>query len=144
MGEKPEALRVVLDTNTVLSALLFAQRRLTWLRESWESGRINPLCSDATIEELLRALAYPKFGLTELEIMTLLRSYVLHAQVVLPTEAPIKQAPKCRDADDQKFLDLAFAGGAEVLVTGDRDLLALADEVPFAIESPALFIRRFE
>ncbi len=144
MGEKPEALRVVLDSNTVLSALLFARGRLAWIRQSWESRRITALCSDATIAELLQAFAYPKFGLTEPEIMALLRSYLLHAQVVSITEAPVDQSPRCRDSDDQKFLELAFAGGAEVLVTGDRDLLALADGVPFAIESPSAFSRRFE
>jgi predicted nucleic acid-binding protein len=49
-----------------------------------------------------------------------------------------------RDPDDQKFIDLGFAGATEVFVTGDRDLLPHADEVPFAIESPSLFIRRFK
>jgi predicted nucleic acid-binding protein len=54
------------------------------------------------------------------------------------------RAPRCRDADDQKFLDLAFAGEADFLVTGDRDLLSLAEEVRFAIEPPSRFLRRFE
>jgi putative PIN family toxin of toxin-antitoxin system len=144
MGETPEALRVVLDTNTVLSALLFEHGQLTRIRKIWENHRIRPLCSDATVDELLRVLAYPKFELIEPEILALLQSYLRYAHVVTVSKAATDRAPKCRDPDDQKFLDLAFAGAAEALVTGDSDLKAHADEVPFAIESPALFIRRFE
>ena len=144
MGEKPPAaLKVVLDTNTVLSALLFEHGRLNWIRKIWEERRIVPLCSEATIDEFVRALAYPKFELTEPQITSLLESYVLYASVVSIAKTGARRAPRCRDADDQKFLDLAFAGGADVLVSGDKDLLVLADEVPFAIESPSRFRARF-
>jgi putative PIN family toxin of toxin-antitoxin system len=144
MGEDSEALKVVLDTNTVLSALLFQQGRLTWIRGLWEDRRILPLCSEATADELLRVLAYPKFELTEPEILALLGSYLFYAQIIASANAVTQEAPKCRDAHDQKFLDLAAAGNAEVLVSGDRDLLALAEEVPYAIETPSQFRRRFE
>jgi putative PIN family toxin of toxin-antitoxin system len=144
MGEKPPALKVVLDTNTVLSALLFEGGRLVWIRKLWEERRIAPLCSAASVDELLRALAYPKFELSESEIKSLLESYLLYAGVVSAADSASRRAPRCRDADDQKFLDLALAGGAEILVSGDQDLLVLADHAPFVIESPARFRRRFE
>jgi putative PIN family toxin of toxin-antitoxin system len=144
MGEKPSTLKVVLDTNTVLSALLFERGRLIWIRKLWEERRITPLCSAATIDELLRALAYPKFELGEPEIKSLLESYLQYASVVSVADSASRRAPRCRDADDQKFLDLALEGGAEILVSGDQDLLVLTGEAPFVIESPARFRRRLE
>jgi len=53
-------------------------------------------------------------------------------------------APRCRDPDDQMFLDLALAARADVLVTGDGDLLALADKFPIPIVTPAEFCREME
>ena len=51
--------------------------------------------------------------------------------------------PVCRDPQDQMFIDLAYAGRAQVLVTGDDDLVALGGRTPFAIESPGQFLKRF-
>ena len=57
--------RVVLDTNVLLSALLFYQGSVAWLRHAWQSEAIRPLASRDTTEELIRVLAYPKFKLTD-------------------------------------------------------------------------------
>ena len=57
------ARRVVLDTNTILSALLFEHGRLVPLRNAWQAGALTPLLCTPTVEELLRVLAYPKFRL---------------------------------------------------------------------------------
>lgn len=64
-------MRVVLDTNTVLSALLFPRGRLSWMRDLWTAGRVLPLVCRATALELIAALAYPKFKLGESEIRML-------------------------------------------------------------------------
>jgi predicted nucleic acid-binding protein len=56
--------RVVLDTNVVVSALVFGTGRLAEMRIAWQGERLLPLVSKATVEELLRVLAYPKFQLT--------------------------------------------------------------------------------
>ncbi len=137
-------MRVVLDTNNVLSALLFPDGRLTWMRTRWTSGRINPLCSQKTATELVRVLAYPKFQLDENEIREVLDSYLLYVDVVDVPDDFGARLPSCRDAQDQVFLELAESGDAEVLVTGDRDLLTLAGQVDFAIECPRQFKTRFE
>lgn len=57
-------LRVVLDTNLVLSALVFGGN-IARLRKTWLEERFIPLASKATITELIRVLAYPKFKLTK-------------------------------------------------------------------------------
>lgn len=78
MGSEQGGLRAVLDTNTVLSSLLFDSGRLTWIRDGWARRRFVPLCSSETTEELLRALAYPKFKLGKDEIRVLVGSYLSH------------------------------------------------------------------
>ena len=54
-------LRVVLDTNIVLSALVFGGGAAGRLRVAWQQGAVLPLASTATVQELVRVLAYPKF-----------------------------------------------------------------------------------
>jgi putative PIN family toxin of toxin-antitoxin system len=132
----------VLDTNVVVSALVFRAGALAWLREAWRAGALVPLVSHATVDELLRVLSYPKFRLERPDIEELLALYLPFAQVVL--EAGSQAAvPECRDVDDQKFVDLAYLGGADYLITGDRALLDMAAIVTVPIITPAEFMARF-
>jgi putative PIN family toxin of toxin-antitoxin system len=127
--------RLVLDTNTLVSALVFRQGRLDWLRRAWQAGQITPLVSGATLEELLRVLAYPKFRLDREEIDELLAEFLPFAETV-PGPVPVP-APTCRDPDDQVFIELALVAKADGLVTGDRALLALAGETSLLVQTPA-------
>ena len=135
-------MRVVLDTNTVISVIVFRRGRLAWIRDLWTTGRILPLVCRETARELIEALAYPKFKLDESEIQTLLAAYLPFAETVEVPDDTIANVPRCSDPDDQKFLRLAAIGRAEVLVTGDRALLELAEPVPFAVETAAAFKKR--
>jgi len=125
--------RVVFDTNTVVSALLFPRGRLAWLRWHWRDGECLPLISKATAAELHRVLRYPKFRLDPEVRLELIGEYLPYCEIV---EVDQKCAQACRDPNDQLFLDLSFCGGAEVLVTGDDDLLVLPASTPFKIKSP--------
>lgn len=117
--------RAVLDTNVVLSALLFGGGPAARVRAGWQSGRFAPLASTATAQELVRVLGYPKFRLSTAEQAELLADFMPWVEVVeIPTPPP--HAPPCRDPHDLPFLHLAVAGKARALVSGDRDLLALA------------------
>jgi putative PIN family toxin of toxin-antitoxin system len=120
-------LRVVLDTNVVLSALVFGGGKAGQLRRAWQSGRIVPLACTASIQELLRVLAYPKFHLSAAEQQELLGDYLPFVETV-PIPTPPPAVPVCRDTMDMPFLYLAVAGRAEVLVSGDQDVLSLAAE----------------
>lgn len=115
-------MKVVLDTNYLVSALLFSTENLKWLRRAWQSGRIVLLVSRATADELLRVLQYPKFQLSAQEIEHLLADFLPWAEVVDVTEIPI-DLPKMPDPKDVKFLVLAVAGKAEALVSGDKHIL---------------------
>jgi putative PIN family toxin of toxin-antitoxin system len=132
-------LRVVLDTNVVLSALVFRQGRMQWLRDHWQSGLCTPLCSVFTVQELNRVLAYEKFKLSRGFQLEALALYLPYCETVARTQpAPLV----CRDPQDQPFLDLAHSGRADVLITGDADLLALTGQAGFAIETPAAYQQR--
>lgn len=132
--------RVVFDTNTVISALLFANGRLAWLRPHWREGSCVLLVSPATASELTRFLRYPKFRLTRDNALELLSDYLPFCETVSVTKA---SAVVCRDLKDQPFLDLAETGRADVLTTGDADLLALSGFTAFGIETPEHYRHRF-
>jgi len=136
--------RVVLDTNVVLSATLFEKGRVAWLRDAWTKGTVTPLVDRPCADELLRVLGYPKFKLTRDEIEALLGSYLPHAEIVETSSVNPGRLPRCRDPEDQKFLVLAQNGRAQVLVTGDQALLALAGQTRFTIETPAAFRERLK
>lgn len=134
-------LRVALDTNVVVSALLFRGGRLSWLRRSWQARELIPLVCNQTLAELRHVLAYPKFRLIEAEIHELLEDFLPYAETVSHIVHPMA-GPQCRDQGDQMFIDLALAAGADALVTGDGDLLALSKESPVSIITPADLRRR--
>ena len=129
------SLRVVFDTNVVVSALLFEHGRLAWMREVWWERGCVALISAATAAELLTVLAYPKFGLTEEDREELLGEYLPFCEVV---EVPVSGSPtvEAEDADDQPFVDLAVAGGADLLVTGDAGLRRSCTGGPFEALAP--------
>lgn len=130
--------RVVLDTNIVLSALLFRAGRLAWLRHAWQRQQLQPLVCRETASELLRVLAYPKFKLSTVEQQELLADFLPYADAVqLP--APWPDLPACRDPKDQVFLVLAHIGKAEALLTGDADILAMRENFPGLIMSVETF-----
>lgn len=114
--------RVVLDTNCIISTLLFSQQKIAWLRHSWQNGNLTPLVSKATVGELIRVLSYPKFKLTPAEQTLLLADFLPYAETVIINNVP-DDLPIIRDAADQMFLTLAVVGQAEILVTADTDTL---------------------
>jgi len=124
--------RVVLDTNILISALLF-HGRLSWLRDAWHRQQVRPLLCRATVRELLRVLAYPKFRLIEPEINALLAELLPATETIDLGRRRGHGLPRCRDPHDQVFLVLAQVAEADALVTGDNDLLTLVSQTPFPI-----------
>ena len=133
--------RVVLDTNVLLSALLFHAGSVSWLRSAWQAEAIRPLVSRDTAAELVRVLAYPKFRLTAEEQEDLLADYLPWCETVVCSKS--MNIPDCRDAFDHPFLELALSGAADALITGDKDLLVLTDSFSIPILTPADFREQF-
>jgi putative PIN family toxin of toxin-antitoxin system len=122
MGAKKKTLRVVLDTNVLVSALIL-KGRLSALIDLWRSGRITPVLSRETFDEFRRVLAYPKFSLSAREIHGILQEDILPFFEVVEEVVPV--AGVCRDPDDDKFLACAATAKATYLVSGDKDLCSL-------------------
>ena len=134
-------LRLVLDTNVVVSALLFETSSIKWIRSLWQSGGIIPLISHDTRDELLRVLISDKFGLTLESRALLLEEYLPRCEMIMMPD-PRPAVPVCRDPSDTPFLELAAVGQADFLVTGDNDLLAIAPQFSIPIITPAALRQR--
>ena len=130
------------DTNVVLSALVFRGSAAGQVRLAWQNGVFVPLASTHTVQELVRVLAYPQFRLSGPEQDELLADYLPYTQAVRISRPPPK-VPDCRDPLDVPFMQLAVAGKANVLVSGDCDLLALAEAFEKASGCPILSLDAF-
>jgi len=130
--ERP--LRLVLDTNVVMALWHFADPKLEDLAGFIAGGRAVLLTRDDCLDELQRVLAYPQFALAPERQAQIKAAYAAQAQCMPPLdEAQLTEAaglPRCRDRDDQKFVTLAWAAGADVLVTRDKLVLALGRKAP--------------
>ena len=119
--------RFVFDTNVVVSALVFAAGRTAWLRRAWAGGVLVPVVSRATTRELLRVLAYPKFGLEPDDRAELLGDFLPYTES-WPTEPPPARV-QASDPADQPVVDLREASAAEAIVSGDGHPTILAPHV---------------
>ena len=129
-------LRVVFDTNVALALEVFHDPRLALLRRGWDAGEIMALADEATLAEFERVLHYPEIGLDPAAAAVIAHRYGGRCTVVPATAQPGAPLPRCRDRDDQKFLELAERGQAHWLLTRDKALLRLARAVRFRIAQP--------
>ena len=120
MGKKEKApLKVVLDTNILISALLF-RGDISCIVDLWKNGRILPVISKETFGELRTVLEYPKFGLTKDEIKTILEDEIIPFFEVTEIYCDVNDV--CQDPDDDKFISCAIAASAAYIISGDRHL----------------------
>lgn len=115
-------LRVVFDTNTVVSAVLLPQS-VSRVAFDLASNLGTILISEETLAELDEVLRRPKFDryVPRAKRLAFLLSMVESAKVILITQ----RVAACRDPQDDKFLELAIAGNASHIVSGDDDLRSL-------------------
>ena len=134
-------IRAVLDTNVVVSALLFSGPP-SRLISAWQSGRLRLVVSAPILDEYIRVLAYPKFKLTNTEIRGLLEEELIpfiETVTAVPTNIP-----DLRDPDDAKFITCAVAAGVRWLVRGDDDLLSLHHVESVDILSVTAFLQQLK
>ena len=142
MGKKKEKfLTVILDTNVLVSALLF-KGEVTHLADLWKAGKIRPVFSRATFAEFRKVLDYPKFRLSPLEIEAIIKEDILPFFGVIDSVKEINGF--CRDPHDDKFAALAIASNPAFLITGDDDLLCLKRIEKTQIVKPGAFLRTIE
>lgn len=133
-------LRLVLDTQIWLDWIVFDDPGVRPLRWAVEEGRAEIWMDAACEAELERVLAYD-FGkhsiapAVQAAALAKARTITRRIEVAL-SETEKKALPRCRDADDQIFLEAALAARADVLVTKDGELLKLARRLPFKVAKP--------
>ena len=129
--------RVVLDTNVLVSAILF-KGRLSKLVELWKDGVISPVISKETFAEINTVLCYPKFALSKDDRKAIIENEILPFFEVIDIEE--RTAGICRDPDDDMFLTVAVNAKASCIVTGDKDLLELVTYKSIRIISPQEYL----
>ncbi len=139
MGKKPKKIiRVVLDTNVLVSGLLF-KGELSGIVELWQKGKIIPVISKETFDELRTVLEYPKFSLSRTEIKSLIEHDVLPFFEVVTVSKHVKGI--CRDPGDDKFISCALSASAGYIVSGDKDLCDLNRYKSARIVTPSDFLK---
>ena len=137
-------MRAVIDTNILVRALIMPLGTVGPVLQLLRTGDYTLLYSHSLLDELVDVLNRPrigrKYGLDQDDIKTVLALILLRGEAVIPTRSIIA----CRDPKDNKFLEVAVAGQADVLVTGDEDPLVLHPFEGIPIVSPADFLRRLD
>lgn len=130
-------LRLVLDTNVVLDLFHWGNTDAVPIMAALEAGLIECMADQRTLDELQRVLTYPQLKLTPGMISERYARYSSLVTVFPEGEAP--PLPRCKDRDDQKFLELAARCGADLLVSKDKALLRLRGRTTlnFQILKPA-------
>lgn len=138
--------RVVLDSNVWIDILVFDDAATRPIHAALRRGELAALIDARCLAELSRVLEYPQFVRRAVDKAAALAS-VASLSVMTVSAAPAERAlplPQCKDRDDQKFLELAHAAGADWLVSKDRALLKLdrrtARDFGFRIAKPAPFV----
>ena len=141
MGKKEStAKKVVLDTNILVSALLF-KGELAGIVDLWKTGKIVPMLSKEMFVEFRTVLEYPKFFLTGQEIKVIIEEEVLPFFEITETTDRINGV--CRDPDDDKFISCAVSASADFIVGGDKDLLDMGKYKSVRIISASVFLKMF-
>jgi putative PIN family toxin of toxin-antitoxin system len=131
-------LRVVLDTNVLVSALAYPGSIPGCILSAWREGEVDLVLSRYILDEMVRVLPrLPRVTLTAAEIRDLADSFLFMAEIVDPSP---ETDETLRDPADQPVLGTLRAAQADYLVTGDKDLLALGERYP--IVTPAVFWER--
>jgi len=130
--------RLVVDTNALVSRLLLPNSiPAQAVRLAIDQGIL--LVSDVTLEELVKVLARPRFNsyVSLQDRQTFIEKLICISEKV----AILQRIQACRDPKDDKFLEVAVNGKAAIIITGDRDLLALHPFMGISILTPAAFLQ---
>ncbi len=138
MGKRK--LKVILDTNVLVSSILFGGE-FQKILDSLKANKFSLIFSKDTFQEFVKVLHYPKFKLTEEEIESIIAFYVLPYSKIIDDITIKLNEDVCRDKHDIKFLELVLSAKADYLITGDKDILEIKNNFKFKILTPKEFIK---
>jgi len=141
-------MRVVVDTNILVRAVIKPSGTVGPVLLRLRHGEYTLLYAQSFLEELIDVLNRPrirdKYHLTDQDIQTVVSLILLRGEAVVPPENEKKRITTCRDPKDDKFLEVAVAGSADVIVSGDQDLLVLHPFAGIPILPPAAFLQMLD
>src|SRR5947209_14207525 len=133
-------MRAVVDTNILVRAMLNPGGSVGPVVDFLRDGRYVFLYSEATLNEMIDVLSRPRmvhrYGITADEVDALCALVIRQGEPVQPSRV----ITACRDPKDNKFLEVAVAGRADVIVTGDEDLEVLGPFEGIPVVQPAKFL----
>ena len=136
--------RAVVDTNILIRALIKPQGTVGPVLTRLRDGDYTLLYAEPLLDELVAKLALPrirdKYHLTNDDVETVLALILLRGEPVVPQ----RRITACRDPKDNVVLEVAVAGEADYIVTGDDDLLVLHPFEGIPIVGPAEFLKALE
>lgn len=131
-------MRVVLDTNVVISAFLNPGGIPAQLVELWRQERFEVVITEPILEEYIRVLQYPRIQTRlKLDISEVADDFREFSTLVEPGE-PLKVIKD--DPDDNKIVECAVAGGCEFIISGDIHLQSLKQYQGIQVLSPSAFL----
>lgn len=137
-------MRAVIDTNVIVSGLIRPRGAPGQILRALRDRRFVALVSQPILEEIVAILTRPwlqeRYGAQDDDTRDFLRLLALRSEFLEPTT----KVRRCRDPHDDMFLEAALYGGAERIVTGDSDLLAIDSVGNATIVTPAAFVRELD
>src|SRR3990172_13073125 len=133
-------LRVVLDTNVIVSGTIQSRGNPFRIIEAWRQGRFLLVTSNALVEEVRRVLTYPriqKYGITPQQIRRVIQTLKRYG---VSTEGKLKVSAVPEDPQDNQVLAAAIEGVADYIVSGDEHLKNLKRYQTISIVTPREFI----
>ena len=135
-------IRAVIDTNILVRSTIRPQGSVGPILGELRSGTYQLLYSDTLLNELVEVLGRPrlrtKYQIDDERIRAVLDLVLLRGEPVFPS----RKIDACRDPDDNAVLEVAVASGADMIVSGDKDLLVLHPFEGIPIVGPAEFLAR--
>jgi len=134
-------MRVVLDANVVISALITPQGAMAQVLDFWKQGVYELVLSPAILDEIARVAHYPRiqerYRLDDAEIDEFIRLLGEEATLI---QTSFRVQAVVEDPDDDRYVECAVAAGADLIVTGDAHLLKLGDYQGIRMTKPGDFL----
>jgi uncharacterized protein len=132
-------LKVVLDTNVLISAIFFSGPPAEILK-AWRRGDIQFILSPDIADEYIRVARILADDFPGIEINSILTLILTNSEII---QAPAMPHQVCEDLDDDKFLACALAGGCLLIISGDKHLLKESGYRGISIISPRKFAEQY-
>lgn len=138
-------MRIVLDANIFVSALVNTQGNPKRILDLWEQGAIDVLVSAPIIDEIGRVLRYPRIVKRHKQNEQAIQRFLdlLSSEAVRVEPVEVLEAVQ-EDATDNRYLECAIEGRARYIISGDKHILNLGQYRGIVILSPAAFVTLLE